>query len=235
MKYKPLKISKGTLYAIVVALSVTILIVSNIASTKLFDFPLNGWFGTDLVWDGGVILFPLAYILDDIVTEIYGFRTARKITLIAFAMNLIAVLALWIVQLLPPGSGWHNQAAYEAIIGFMPRLVAGSLIAYLVGQVINAFVFAKIKVATGGRRLWLRALGSDLVGNLFDSVIFTTIAFYGVISSGQYVGLILIAYISKTFFGAFFMPLTYLTVKFMKKITGNDHFDRQLKLRDIIR
>ena len=225
--------NKKSLYTIVVALSVTILIVSNIASTKLFNFPLNGLFGTDLVWDGGVVLFPLAYILDDIVTEIYGFRTARKITWTAFAMNLIAVLALWVVQILPPGPGWHNQAAYEAIIGFMPRVVAGSLMAYVVGQILNSFVFAKIKVATNGRFLWLRAFGSDLVGNLFDSVIFTTVAFYGVISFNQYIGLILIAYISKTIFGIIFMPLTYLAVKFMKKIAGEDHYDRHLTWRNL--
>jgi uncharacterized integral membrane protein (TIGR00697 family) len=212
-----MKISQNTLFMVVVALSVTILIASNIASTKLFDF-----FGTGLVWDGGAILFPLSYILGDVITEIYGFRTARKIIFVTFAMNLLVVLALLAVQILPPGLGWENQAAYEAIIGFMPRLVAGSLIAYLAGQLVNAFVFAKIKVATKGRKLWLRALGSSFVGDLLDTVIFVSIAFYGVISTGQFVGLIGIAYATKLIGETVLLPVTYRAVKFMKKVTGDE-------------
>jgi uncharacterized integral membrane protein (TIGR00697 family) len=208
-----MKISKNTLFMVVVALSVTILIASNIASTKLFDF-----FGTGLVWDGGAILFPLSYVLGDVITEIYGFKTARKIIFVTFAMNLLVVLALFVVQILPPGPGWENQAAYEAIIGFMPRLVAGSLIAYLVGQLVNAFVFAKIKVATKGRKLWLRALGSSFVGDLLDTVIFVGIAFYGVISTGQFVGLIGIAYATKLVGETVLLPVTYRVVRFMKKV-----------------
>jgi uncharacterized integral membrane protein (TIGR00697 family) len=223
-----MKISKNSLLMVVVALSVTVLIASNIASTKLFDF-----FGTGLVWDGGAVLFPLAYVLGDAITEIYGFRTARKIVFITFAMNLVVVLALLLVQVLPPGPGWENQAAYEAIIGFMPRLVAGSLIAYVVGQVVNAFVFAKIKVATEGRKLWLRALGSSTVGNLIDTVIFVFIAFYGVISSGQFVGLIVIAYATKLIGEAVLLPVTYRVVKFMRRITGDDHYDKRLSFRNI--
>jgi uncharacterized integral membrane protein (TIGR00697 family) len=218
-----MKISKNTLFVVVVALSVTILIASNIASTKLFDF-----FGTGLVWDGGAVLFPLSYVLGDVITEIYGFRAARKIIFVTFAMNLLVVLALFAVQVLPPGPGWENQAAYEAIIGFMPRLVAGSLIAYLIGQLVNASVFAKIKVATKGRKLWLRALGSSFVGDLLDTVIFVSIAFYGVISTGQFVGLIGIAYVTKLAGETVLLPVTYRAVKFMKKVTGGDHYDRRL-------
>jgi uncharacterized integral membrane protein (TIGR00697 family) len=221
-----MKISKNSAYTFIVALSATILIVSNIASTKLFDF-----FGTGLVWDGGVILFPLAYVLSDVVTEIYGFRTARRITWVTFAMNLIAVLALWIVQLLPPGSGWENQAAYEAVIGFMPRIVFGSLIAYALGQILNSFIFAKIKAKTEGKRFWLRAIASDLAGNLIDTIIFTTIAFYGTISFDQYIGLIIIAYVSKTIFGVVLTPVTYLSAKYLKKTTGEDHYDKRLSWR----
>ncbi len=223
-----MKISKNTLYAVVVALSVTVLIVSNIASTKLFDF-----FGTGLVWDGGAILFPLSYILGDVITEIYGFKTARKVVFITFAMNLVAVLALWIVQILPPGVGWENQAAYEAVIGFMPRIVAGSLIAYTLGQVMNAYVFAKIKVATKGKKLWLRALGSSFIGDLIDTVIFTTIAFYGTMSSMQFFGLIGIAYVTKLVGETILLPVTYKTVKFMKKVTKEEHYDRKLHFKNV--
>ena len=220
--------NKKSLYTVVIALSVTILLVSNIASTKLFSF-----FGTGLVWDGGAILFPLAYVLNSAITEVYGFKTARRVVITAFAMNLVAVLVLFLVQILPPGPGWENQAAYEAIIGFMPRLVAGSLLAYVTGQVLSAFIFAKIKVATGGQKLWLRALGSGFVGNLIDTLIFVTVAFYGVISTGQFIGLICIAYITKIVGEAVLLPVTYRVVKFMKKITGSDHYDKKLRLRNI--
>lgn len=212
-----IKISKAHLFAIFTALTSTVLIVSNLSSTKMFDF-----FGTGLVWDGGAILFPVSYVLGDVITEIFGFKNAKKVIWTAFAMNLIAVLALYIVQLLPPGPGWENQAAYETIIGFMPRIVAGSLIAFVTGQILNAYVFVRIKEITKGKHLWQRALGSSLVGDLVDTVIFTTIAFIGTISTSQFVGLMVIAYISKMVGETVLLPVTYGTVKLCKKVMKNE-------------
>jgi uncharacterized integral membrane protein (TIGR00697 family) len=212
-----LKLSKAQLFAILTALSATVLIVSNLASTKMFDF-----FGTGLVWDGGAILFPLSYILGDVITEIYGFKNAKKIIWTAFAMNLIAVLALFIVQLLPPGPGWENQLAYETIIGFMPRIVAGSLIAYVTGQILNSYVFVKIKEITKGKHFWQRAIGSSLVGDLVDTIIFTTIAFIGTISTMQFVGLLVIAYVSKIVGETVLLPVTYGSVKLCRKVVENE-------------
>jgi uncharacterized integral membrane protein (TIGR00697 family) len=212
-----LKISKAQLFAILTALTSTVLIVSNLSSTKMFDF-----FGTGLVWDGGAILFPVSYVLGDIVTEIFGFKIAKRVIWTAFAMNLVAVLALFIVQLLPPGPGWGNQVAYETIIGFMPRIVAGSLIAFVAGQILNAYVFVKIKEITKGKHLWQRAIGSSLVGDLVDTVIFTTIAFIGTISTPQFVGLLIIAYISKIIGETILLPVTYGAVKLCKKAVEND-------------
>ncbi|MCL2687848.1 MAG: queuosine precursor transporter [Methanobrevibacter sp.] len=208
-----LKISKGELFAILTALTATVLIVSNLASTKMFDF-----FGTGLVWDGGAILFPVSYVLGDIITEFYGYKGAKKVIWTAFAMNLIAVLALFAVQLLPPGPGWENQLAYEAIIGFMPRIVAGSLIAFVSGQILNAYVFVKIKEITKGKHFWQRALGSSVAGNLVDTLIFTTIAFIGTISSVQFVGLLIIAYVSKMVGETVLLPVTYGAVSLIKKV-----------------
>jgi uncharacterized integral membrane protein (TIGR00697 family) len=216
-----IKISKNTLYAILVALSVTILLVSNLASVKLFDF-----FGTGLVWDGGAILFPLSYILGDVIAEIYGFRRAKKIIWVTLAMNILAVLALYVVQLLPPGEGWQHQASYEAILGFLPRLVIASLLAYAVGQVLNAFIFVKIKTATAGRKLWLRALGSSLVGDLIDSAIFVILAFGGVIAGYQLAGLIVIAYLSKMLGETVLLPMTYAAVRFIKKSVVEEDFTK---------
>jgi len=215
--FKKLKISKAELFAFLTALSATILIVSNLASTKMFDF-----FGTGLVWDGGAILFPLSYILGDTIVEIFGFKCAKKVIWTAFAMNLIAVSALFLVQLLPPGLGWENQLAYETIIGFMPRIVAGSLIAFASGQILNAYVFVKIKERTYGKHLWQRAIGSSLVGDLVDTIIFITIAFIGTISSPQFVGLLVIAYISKIIGEILLLPMTYSAVNFCKKVVENE-------------
>lgn len=212
-----LKISRAQLFAILTALTTTVLIVSNLASTKMFDF-----FGTGLVWDGGAILFPLSYILGDVITEIFGFKCAKKIIWTAFAMNLIAVLALFVVQLLPPGPGWGNQVAYETIIGFMPRIVFGSLIAFVTGQILNSYVFVKIKEMTHGKHLWQRALGSSLVGDLVDTLIFTTIAFIGTISTTQFLGLLLIAYLSKIIGETVLLPVTYGTINLCKKLVENE-------------
>ncbi|MCL2157353.1 MAG: queuosine precursor transporter [Methanobrevibacter sp.] len=212
-----LKVSKGELFAILTALSSMVLIVSNLSSTKMFDF-----FGTGLVWDGGAILFPVSYVLGDVVTEIFGFKKAKKVIWTAFAMNLIAVFALYIVQLLPPGPGWENQLAFETIIGFMPRIVAGSLIAYVAGQILNAYVFIKIKELTYANHLWQRAIGSSLVGDLVDTIIFTTIAFIGTISTLQFLGLLLIAYISKIIGETVLLPVTYGAVKLCKRVVEND-------------
>ncbi|MDR1819211.1 MAG: queuosine precursor transporter [Methanobrevibacter sp.] len=212
-----IKISEGELFAILTALTATVLIVSNLASTKMFDF-----FGTGLVWDGGAILFPVSYILGDVITEIFGFKKAKKVIWTAFAMNIVAVTALFIVQLLPPGPGWENQLAYETIIGFMPRIVVGSLIAFVSGQILNAYVFVKIKEITKGKRLWERVLGSSLVGDLIDTVIFTTIAFIGTITNDQFIGLLLIAYITKIIGETVLLPVTYAMVNICKKIVEND-------------
>ncbi|MDL2246275.1 queuosine precursor transporter [Methanobrevibacter sp. OttesenSCG-928-K11] len=212
-----LKISQSQLFAILTALSSTVLIVSNLASTKMFDF-----FGTGLVWDGGAILFPISYILGDVITEIFGFKKLKEVIWTSFAMNLIAVLALFIVQILPPGAGWENQIAYETIIGFMPRIVAGSLIAFVCGQILNSYVFVKIKEKTKGKHLYQRAIGSSIVGDFVDTLIFTTIAFFGTISNTQFIGLLLIAYLSKIIGETILLPVTYLAVDLCKKVVKND-------------
>lgn len=223
-----MKINKQTLYGIIVALTATTLIASNLASTKLFDF-----FGTGLILDGGAIIFPLSYILGDVTTEIYGFKKTKRIIMIAFAMNLLTVLVLFLVQILPPAQGWDNQSAYEAVIGFMPRIVLGSLTAYVVGQILNSYIFAKIKVKTEGKKLWLRALGSSIPADLIDTLIFTIIAFYGTVSLSAFVSLCALAFATKIIGEIVLTPVTYAVVKFVKNITNDDHFDKNLKLKDV--
>src|SRR3989339_1779429 len=136
-----------------------VLILSNITSTKLLSL---GWFS----FDGGTILFPLSYIFGDILTEVYGYARARRVIWIGFALNLLMVIIFYVVQKLPPAMDWGNQTAFESILGVVPRIVLGSFIAYLCGECLNSYILAKLKIKTKGKLLWLRTIGSTIVGQL---------------------------------------------------------------------
>jgi len=222
-----------TLYAtpslmIVLSLFITTLLVSNIASTKLFNA-----FGFTI--DGGTILFPLAYILSDVITEVYGFKMARRVIVIGFFMCVLTAGVLFAVQLLPPSSDWLGQEAYEQILGLLPRIVAGSLIAYIVGELVNSFILARMKVATKGRYLWTRTIGSTLVAALLDTIIFSTIAFYGVVPLDTLISLIATVYVIKVLVEVAITPITYTAVNYLKRTDKQDHYDKDLEIRDIIR
>jgi uncharacterized integral membrane protein (TIGR00697 family) len=225
-----MKISRETLYCLIVGLFVTTLIVSNLASVKLFDF-----FGTGLSLDGGAIIFPVSYVLGDLIAELYGFRGARRIIYTAFLMNLVLVAALAIVQILPPAAHWGGQLAYETTIGFLPRIIAGSLVAFVTGQLLNAFVFVKIKAATHGKHLWMRSLGSSLVGDAIDTALFITIAFAGTIPLGDFTGLLILAYLTKLTGEVLLQPVTYLSVHLARRVTGVARIDTKLRLADVLR
>jgi len=207
------RISPLTLYTWMVGLSVATLLISNLASTKMFDF-----FGTGLVMDGGAVIFPIGYVLGDVIVEFYGYARARRIIILTVSMNLLGALVFLLVGLLPPGEGWENQSAYQAILGFVPRLVLASLVAFLAGQLLNALVFQRLKnTRFGGRFLWWRAIGSSLVGNSVDSLIFTVIAFIGVLPTYQLIGLVGLAFLVKMLGEAFLLPVTYTVVRVLRK------------------
>jgi len=209
-------ISPTTIYTWLVGLSVATLLISNLASTKLFDL-----FGTGLVMDGGAVIFPISYVLGDVIVELYGKRRAQRIIVMTVMMNLLAAVVFLIVQAMPPGAGWENQAAFEAILGFAPRIVLASFAAYLLGQFLNAHVFTAIRrTEFGGRNLWWRALGSSLAGNLIDSLVFTVIAFIGVINPTQLVALVLLAFVVKMLGETLLLPITYLVVSWLRRLTG---------------
>ena len=152
---------------------VTALVVSNIIAVKLAE--VGG-----RVFDAGNLLFPLAYVLGDVLTEVYGFRAARRVILLGFACNVLAVAAIQLAIRLPPADFWAgNEEAYEAVLGTTWRIFVASLCAYLVGELTNSYVLSRMKVVTGGRYLWSRTIGSSLVGQALDSTIFVTIAFAG--------------------------------------------------------
>ena len=160
---------------------VTVLIVSNIASSaKIIDLK-RSFFGLALAFDGGTLLFPISYVFGDVLTEVYGFKRSRRVIWYGFAMLAFSALILWIVKVLPGEATWQSyagQQAYDAILGGMLSggIVVASLLAYLVGEFANSMVLSRLKIATAGKHLWARTIGSTLVGQLLDSLIFIAIA-----------------------------------------------------------
>ncbi len=207
-------------FVIVVAVFVSTLITANIIAVKLIDI-----FG--FVLPAAVIVFPLSYIFGDILTEVYGYSQARRVIWLGFLCNVLVVGAIWVAQILPAASFWDGQSAYEQILGFTPRLLVASFIAYLVGEFANAFVLAKMKIATNGRWLWTRTIGSTLVGQGLDSLVFITVAFLGVTPLNALPSIIVTQWLAKTAYEALVTPLTYLIVNFLKQQEGLDVFDRE--------
>ena len=218
----------------VTSIFVTCLIVSNIIAVKIASFgslPLIG----PLFLPVAVIVFPISYIFGDVLTEVYGYARARQVIWIGFGCNLLAVAAIWAGGLLPGAPFWNAgvyesphaaQAAYEAILGFTPRLLAASFAAYLAGEFLNSYVLAKLKVATAGKWLWLRTISSTLVGQLADSGLFIAIAFAGVVPLSALGRLIATQWLFKCAYEAAATPLTYVVVGFLKRWEKEDHYDR---------
>lgn len=187
-----------------------VLLISNLAATKLWSF-----YG--IAVDGGIVLFPISYILGDVIMELYGRKISRVIIWQSLAINLLAVVTFWLVGKLPEHSGWGLQKSYQDILGFAPRIIFASLTAYLVSQLLNNLVFEKIKKETAEQKLWLRTLGSSMVARLFDTIIFETIAFYGVLSIGQFGQQAVFAYGAGMILEVLLTPLTYLVVGIFRR------------------
>jgi hypothetical protein len=202
----------------VTALFVAVLLISNVASTKIVDL----WFFT---FDGGTLLFPLSYIFGDILTEVYGYGRSRKVIWLGFASALLMSLVFILVGKMPSARGWENQEAYEKILGLTPRIVLASLAAYFSGEFSNSFVLAKMKILTRGRHLWLRTIGSTLVGELVDTLLFVMIAFGGTLSARLLWAVVVSNYVFKTAVEVFFTPLTYWIVRVLKRAEGADYYD----------
>lgn len=207
------------LFVGVAALFVTSLITANIVAVKLVV--IAGL----VVPAGTVTLFPLSYLFGDVLTEVYGFARARFVIWLGFICNLIAIGAIYITMILPPASGWDGQAAYERILGYSPRLLLASFAAYLVGEFLNSYVLAKMKILTGGRWLWMRTIGSTLVGEAADSLVFITIAFGGTLPADALVRLMVTAWLVKTAYEVLATPLTYAIVNYLKRKEQVDVFD----------
>ncbi len=205
---------------IIIAIFVTCFITANIVVIKFVDFGI-------VSLPAAVLLFPLSYILGDILTEVYGYRVARRVIWLGFACNLIFVFFAWIGQILPSASFWGEQAAYEAILGQTPRILGASLAGYLVGEFANSFVLSRMKLLTRGRFLWSRTIGSTIVGEGLDSGVFLTLAFIG---TPVFMPItILYHWLAKTLIETVFTPVTYAVVNWLKRREGVDTYDYQTR------
>ncbi|MEM8809211.1 MAG: queuosine precursor transporter [Cyanobacteria bacterium P01_G01_bin.38] len=202
----------------IMALFVTVLLISNVASTKIVDFGF-------LTFDGGTLLFPLSYIFGDILTEVYGYGRARKVIWVGFAAAMVMAVTFMVVGALPAASDWPNQDAYDTILGLTPRIVFASLIAYFAGNFSNSYILAKLKVFTRGRRLWMRTISSTLVGQVLDTAIFILVAFWGLFPVGLMVTLVVSNYVFKCGVEIVFTPLTYWITGWLKQQEHEDYYD----------
>src|SRR5215212_3995786 len=206
-------------YLLVTSLFITCLLTANIIAGKIADF------GGGLFLPAAVIVFPLSYIFGDVLTEVYGFRQARLTIWLGFLCNLVMVGFFWLGGLLPSAPFWADQSAYTAILGATPRILGASFAAYLVGELANSVVLAQMKVATRGRWLWLRTIGSTIVGEGLDSLVFITLAFAGTPAGADLVGLIVRQWLFKTVYEVLATPLTYAVIGFLKRAEGLDVYD----------
>lgn len=219
-------------FDIIMAVFVTVLVVSNIASSaKIIDLGLN-IFGVPLAFDGGTLLFPLSYIFGDILTEVYGYQRSRKVIWTGFACLVLASAIFWLVGVLPGEATWQQyagNAAYIAILGGMSSggIVLGSLAGYWSGEFTNSFVLAKMKVLTNGRYLWMRTIGSTIAGELVDTVAFVVVAStFGVFPWSLFLTLTVTNYLFKVGVEVLMTPATYAVVRVLKRVESEDFYDR---------
>lgn len=206
-------------YFIYIAVAfVALLMISNTVATKIIQL---GSFS----FAGAILIFPLSYIFGDILTEVYGYRSSRKIIWSGFAATLFMSLCYILVGYLPASPFWANQEAYETILGVVPRIVVGSLLAYFAGEFCNSYVLSKMKIWTKGRHLWARTIGSTVVGEGVDSVIFVLVAFFGVLPSPALFTIIVSGYVLKVAIEVVFTPITYFVVRKLKELEGIDVYD----------
>ena len=210
---------------------VTVLIVSNVASSaKIVDWGI-ALFGIPLSFDAGTLLFPISYVFGDVLTEVYGYRRSRRVIWTGFACLAASSLILWLVRVMPGEAGWQQAVGQEAFLGVLGGMssggiVAASLIGYFAGEFTNSFVLARLKVLTRGRWLWTRTIGSTLVGEAVDTAVFVLVAsLTGVFGWGIFTSLVLTNYLFKVSIEAVMTPLTYRLVGFLKRAEGVDHYD----------
>ena len=210
---------------IIIAIFITCLITANIIAVKLISLG-------PFILPAAIFIFPLSYIFGDVLTEVYGYRVARRVIWLGFICNLIFVVFAWVGQVLPPAPFWRWQEAYEGILGYTPRLLVASLCGYLAGEFANSFVLARMKIMTRGRWLWSRTIGSTVVGEGLDSAIFITLAFIG---TPSFVPVMMLHHwLAKTVIEAILTPATYAIVNFLKRREAIDTYDYQTRYNPFV-
>jgi len=202
----------------ITGLFVGVLILSNILAAKMVRLG-------PFVFDGGTLLFPLSYIFGDVLTEVYGYKASRKVIWTGLAMLLVMSFNIWLIGALPADPSWEYQEDYGHILAVVPRIVLASILGYFSGEYSNSVVLSRLKIVTKGRFLWMRTIGSTLVGELVDTLIFVCVAFAGLYPAPVLAAMILSNYLFKTAIEAAFTPITYRVVAFVKKREGVDVYD----------
>ncbi|HEX74930.1 MAG TPA: queuosine precursor transporter [Dehalococcoidia bacterium] len=212
-------------FVTIAAIFVTCLITANIIAVKLISLG-------SFILPAAIIIFPVSYIFGDILTEVYGYRQARRVIWLGFFCNLVFVIFAWVGQILPPAPFWEWQEAYESILGYTPRLLAASFCGYLAGEFANSFVLAKMKILTEGRWLWSRTIGSTIVGQGLDTSIFITLSFVGTPLFAPI--MILYHWLAKTVIETIATPFTYAMVNFLKRKEAVDIYDYKTRFNPFL-
>ena len=211
-------------YDFCMAAFVAVLICSNLigaGKVSQLDVPVLG----PQIFGAGILFFPLSYVLGDILTEVYGYAKARRVVWAGFAAVLFMAIMSWVVVALPAADSWHGQEAYIQVFGIVPRIVLASVVAFWCGEFANAFVMAKMKILTKGKMLWTRTIGSTIVGQGIDSLIFYPVAFLGIWPTQQVITVLISNYLLKVLWEAVLTPVTYLVVAKLKQAEGVEIFD----------
>ncbi|HKC13621.1 MAG TPA: queuosine precursor transporter [Vicinamibacteria bacterium] len=207
-------------YDLVMAAFVTVLLCANLIGASKVASLWGFTFGA------GVLFFPISYVFGDVLTEVYGYARARQVVWAGFSALIFASFMSWAILAFPPAPGWEHQAAFETVFGNTWRIVLASLTAYFCGEFCNSYVLAKMKIWTGGRRLWSRTIGSTIVGEAVDSLIFYPLAFLGVWPNDLTLRVLVDNYLLKVAWEVVMTPLTYKVVNFLKRAESEDYFDR---------
>lgn len=210
-KEKKVDVGFSKYFVIISAISIASILISNITSTKLFSIG-------SIVLPSSALLFPITYIIGDIIAEVYGYKKARFVIILGFICNAFMVLFFTLSIKLPPASTWNNQEAYELILGTTPRMFIASLTAFLLGSLSNAYVMDWIKKLTKGKKLWIRTISSTIVGELLDTLIFVFIGFGGLVSINIILTMIICQFVWKVGYEVIATPLTYLAINKYKKL-----------------
>ena len=205
-------------FVTIVAFFITSLLAANILIVKQISM-------LGLTLPAAIVIFPISYIFGDILTEVYGYRQARRVIWLGFFCNLLLVISIWVVGILPPAPTFEAQEAYSRILGSTPRFLVASFMAYLAGEFVNSYILAKMKIRTKGKWLWARTISSTLVGEGVDSIIVLSISFWGILPAGVLLGMIFWHWLFKTIYETIATPLTYIAVNHLKAKEKIDYYD----------